>query len=72
MPLASLRPRNPLPSVEFRHTFGDELHFDRIQARVDAYNEANPGTEVVNVYRGVSDETLQEQFGKGFALGQDR
>ena len=46
-------------TVEFWHTFGDELRFDWIQARVDAYNEANPEVEVVNVYKGVSDETLQ-------------
>lgn len=46
-------------TVEFWHTFGDELRFDWIQERVDAYNEANPGVEVVNVYKGVSDETLQ-------------
>lgn len=46
-------------SIEFWHTFGDELRFDWIQARADAYNEANPGTEVVPVYKGVSDETLQ-------------
>lgn len=46
-------------TLEFWHTFGDELRFDWIEARADAYNEANPGVEVVTVYKGVSDETLQ-------------
>jgi sn-glycerol 3-phosphate transport system substrate-binding protein len=46
-------------NIEFWHTFGDELRFDWIQARANAYNEANPDVEVVPVYKGVSDETLQ-------------
>lgn len=45
--------------IEFWHTFGDELRFDWIQERADAYNEAHPDVEVVPVYKGVSDETLQ-------------
>lgn len=46
-------------TVEFWHTFGDELRFDWIQARADAYNEAHPEVEVIPVYKGISDETLQ-------------
>ena len=46
-------------TVQFWHTFGDELRFDWIQARADAYNKAHPGVEVVPVYKGISDETLQ-------------
>ena len=46
-------------TVEFWHTFGDELRFDWIQARADTYNESHPGVEVVPVYKGISDETLQ-------------
>ena len=46
-------------NVEFWHTFGDELRFNWIQDRADAYNEAHPDVKVVTVYKGISDETLQ-------------
>ena len=46
-------------SVEFWHTFGDELRFNWIQDRADAYNKAHPDVKVVTVYKGISDETLQ-------------
>jgi sn-glycerol 3-phosphate transport system substrate-binding protein len=46
-------------TMEFWHTFGDAKRGDWIQARADEYNEANPEVEVIPVYKGVSDETLQ-------------
>ena len=46
-------------TVEFWHTFGDELRFNWIQDRADAYNKAHPDVKVVTVYKGISDETLQ-------------
>jgi sn-glycerol 3-phosphate transport system substrate-binding protein len=46
-------------TVEFWHTFGDELRLNWIQDRANEYNAANPGLEVVPVYKGISDETLQ-------------
>jgi sn-glycerol 3-phosphate transport system substrate-binding protein len=46
-------------TVEFWHTFGDAKRGDWIQERANEYNEANPGVEVVPVYKGISDETLQ-------------
>jgi sn-glycerol 3-phosphate transport system substrate-binding protein len=46
-------------TLEFWHTFGDAKRSDWIQARADEYNAANPDVQVVPVYKGVSDETLQ-------------
>jgi sn-glycerol 3-phosphate transport system substrate-binding protein len=62
-------------SVEFWHTFGDAKRADWIQARADEYNKAHPGTKVVPVYKGISDETLQSTIlaarqGKAPALVQ--
>jgi sn-glycerol 3-phosphate transport system substrate-binding protein len=46
-------------TIEFWHTFGDAKRSEWIQARADEYNKAHPGTKVVPVFKGDSNETLQ-------------
>lgn len=46
-------------TVEFWHTFGDAKRGDWIAAKAKEYNKAHAGVNVVSVYKGISDETLQ-------------
>jgi sn-glycerol 3-phosphate transport system substrate-binding protein len=49
-------------TVDFWHTFGDAKRSDWIAARATEYNKAHPGVQVVPLFRGDSNETLQSSI----------
>lgn len=62
-------------TVDFWHTFGDAKRSNWIAAKASEYNQAHPGVQVVALFRGDSNETLQSSIlagrqGKAPALVQ--